>query len=137
MGRYNADGVSVLMLDVDHFKRVNDQLGHLAGDSVLRELARLLREAVRNVDWVGRYGGEEFVVILPQTRYEEARQTAERLRQEVELHSFRAGERMTRMTVSVGVATYPSEKADSAAGLLREADLALYRAKEAGRNRVM
>ena len=137
VGRYNAEGVSVLMLDVDHFKRVNDQLGHLAGDSVLRDLARLLREAVRNVDWVGRYGGEEFVVILPQTRYEEARQTGERLRQEVELHSFKAGERLTRVTVSVGVATYPSEKTDSAATLLREADLALYRAKEAGRNRVM
>jgi len=137
VGRYNAEGVSVLMVDVDHFKRVNDQLGHLAGDSVLRDLARLLREAVRNVDWVGRYGGEEFVLILPQTRYEEARQTAERLRQEVELHSFKAGERMTHMTVSVGVATYPSDKSDSAATLLREADLALYRAKEAGRNRVM
>jgi two-component system cell cycle response regulator len=136
VARYHEPGVSVLMLDVDHFKRVNDRLGHAAGDAVLRELARLLHEAVRAVDSVGRYGGEEFVVVLPQTRYEEAFQTAERLRQEVERHTSAAGEGLCSVTVSIGVATFPSERVDSAAALLREADLALYRAKEAGRNRV-
>lgn len=137
VGRYHEPGVSVLMVDVDHFKKINDQLGHLAGDAVLREIARLMRDAVRGVDSVGRYGGEEFVLILPQTRYEDAQQTAERLRAQVEQHSFQAGDRFTRTTISVGVATYPSERVDSAAALLREADLALYRAKQAGRNRVM
>lgn len=134
--RYHGGTLSVLMVDVDHFKAVNDQFGHPAGDTVLRELARVLRDGLRGVDSVGRYGGEEFVLILPQTRYEEALRTAERLRERVERHSFAAGERYTRVTVSVGVASFPSERVDSAATLLREADLALYRAKEHGRNRV-
>jgi two-component system cell cycle response regulator len=137
VARYHEGALSVLMLDIDHFKHINDELGHLAGDAVLREIARVLREGLRGVDSVGRYGGEEFVLILPQTRYEEALQTGERLRQQVEQHAFRTGERFTRITVSVGAATFPSERVDSAATLLREADLALYRAKDEGRNRVM
>jgi diguanylate cyclase (GGDEF)-like protein len=136
VARYHEPGVSVLMVDVDHFKRVNDQLGHAAGDAVLRELAQMLRDALRGVDSLGRYGGEEFVAILPQTRYEEAWQTADRLRQQVEQRAVRTGDGACRVTVSVGVATFPSERVDSAAALLREADLALYRAKENGRNRV-
>jgi two-component system cell cycle response regulator len=135
--RYRGGVLSVLMLDVDHFKAVNDQFGHPAGDSVLRDLARLLREGLRGVDSVGRYGGEEFVLILPQTRPEEALRTAERIRAQVESHAFPAGDRYTQVTVSIGVASFPSERVDSAATLLREADLALYRAKEHGRNRVM
>jgi two-component system cell cycle response regulator len=137
VARYREGDLSVLMLDIDHFKNINDELGHLAGDAVLREMARLLREGLRSVDSVGRYGGEEFVLILPQTRHEEARQTAERLRQQIEQHAFKTAEQLTRITVSVGVATFPSENVDSAATLLREADEALYRAKEQGRNRVM
>jgi diguanylate cyclase (GGDEF)-like protein len=137
VARYREGDLSVLMLDIDHFKNINDELGHLAGDAVLREVARLLREGLRSVDSVGRYGGEEFVLILPQTRHEEARQTAERLRHLIEQHPFRTGDQLTRITVSLGVATFPSEHIDSAASLLREADEALYRAKELGRNRVM
>ena len=76
-----AGGVSALMLDLDHFKKVNDEYGHLVGDAVLREVARLLKDALRTVDSVGRYGGEEFLVVLPQTPPDEARRTAERLRQ--------------------------------------------------------
>jgi two-component system, cell cycle response regulator len=136
VARYPESALSVLMLDVDHFKGVNDRLGHAAGDTVLRELARVLREAVRGVDSVGRYGGEEFVVVLPQTRHEEARRTAERLRQLVEQQNIPVGDETCRVTVSAGVATFPSERVDSASTLLREADLALYRAKEGGRNRV-
>jgi two-component system, cell cycle response regulator len=137
VARYREGDLSVLMLDIDHFKAINDELGHLAGDTVLREMARLLREGLRSVDSVGRYGGEEFVLVLPQTRPDEARQTAERLRHLIEQHTFKTGEQITRITVSVGVATFPSERVDSAASLLREADEALYRAKEQGRNRVM
>lgn len=137
VARYREGDLSVLMLDIDHFKDTNDQLGHLAGDAVLREIARVLRDGLRGVDSVGRYGGEEFVLVLPQTRYDEARHTAERLRQRIEQHAFKTGDRFTRVTVSLGVATFPSERVDSAASLLREADLALYRAKEQGRNRVM
>jgi diguanylate cyclase (GGDEF)-like protein len=135
VGRY-ASGVSLLMLDVDHFKQVNDEHGHPVGDSILREVARLLKEMLRAVDSVGRYGGEEFVVLLPHTTVEEARQTAERVRRTVERHRFPAGPRELQITVSVGVASYPSPTVDSPAALIREADQALYRAKEAGRNRV-
>jgi diguanylate cyclase (GGDEF)-like protein len=129
-------GVSALMLDIDHFKKVNDEHGHLAGDAVLREVARLLRGALRTVDSVGRYGGEEFLVLLPQTPPDEARRTGERIRQQIGDHVFRVGTRELRVTVSVGVATWESGGAQSAEGLIREADQALYRAKEAGRNRV-
>ncbi|HET8644643.1 MAG TPA: GGDEF domain-containing protein, partial [Vicinamibacteria bacterium] len=137
VARYREGAMSVLMMDIDHFKAVNDRLGHLAGDVVLRDIARLLREGLREVDSVGRYGGEEFVVILPETRPPDALHTAERLREQVERHVFEAGDHSIRVTVSVGVASFPSEGVDSAATLLSAADRALYRAKENGRNRVM
>jgi two-component system cell cycle response regulator len=133
VGRYEG-GVSLLMIDIDHFKRLNDELGHPAGDHVLREAARTLRDAVRAVDSVGRYGGEEFACILPHTNHEEAMLTAERLRRAISEHAFRIGSRECRVSVSVGVATYPSPRVDSPGALVREADRALYRAKEAGRN---
>jgi two-component system cell cycle response regulator len=135
MGRYQ-DNFSVLMIDVDHFKDINDRHGHPAGDGVLRELAQIIKETLRTVDAVGRYGGEEFIAILPHTAYDEARLTAERVRVKVASRSFRAGLEPIPVTVSVGVATYPSPKVDSANTLIREADLALYRAKQGGRNRV-
>ena len=124
------------MLDIDHFKKANDEHGHLAGDAVLREVAHLLRGALRTVDSVGRYGGEEFLVLLPQTPPDEARRTGERIRQQIGDHVFRVGTRELRVTVSVGVATWESGSPQSAEALIREADQALYRAKEAGRNRV-
>ncbi|HUG52948.1 MAG TPA: GGDEF domain-containing protein, partial [Vicinamibacteria bacterium] len=134
-GRYD-DAFSVLMIDVDHFKRINDDHGHQAGDAVLREVSHLLRDTLRTVDSVGRYGGEEFVALLPHTGAEEARQTADRLRQKVQARTFTAGGREVRVTVSVGVATSPMPGVDSAAALVREADKALYRAKGGGRNQV-
>jgi two-component system cell cycle response regulator len=136
VGRYEG-GVGLLMIDIDHFKKVNDAHGHPVGDAVLREVAGLLRETLRAVDALGRYGGEEFIVILPHTRREETLATAERLRRAVAEHLFRVAGRELRVTVSVGVATFPSDRVDSPASLVREADQALYRAKQAGRNRVM
>jgi len=124
------------MVDADHFKRINDEHGHPAGDAVLREMAQLLRETLRTTDSLGRYGGEEFVAVLPHTGPEEARQTAERIRYQVQQHRFHAGESEVRLSVSVGMATCPLPGVDSPEALLREADKALYRAKEAGRNRV-
>jgi two-component system cell cycle response regulator len=126
---------SVLMIDIDHFKRVNDEHGHPAGDAVLREVATVIEGCLRTVDAVGRYGGEEFVVILPQTLHEEAMQTAERVRSQVGAHVFHAQGAGLQVTISVGVATAPSEAADTAAAVIREADKALYRAKSAGRDR--
>ncbi len=126
---------SVLMIDVDHFKKVNDEHGHPAGDAVLREVAEVIQEGLRAIDVVGRYGGEEFVVVLPQTPHDEAMLTAERVRSRVHAHAFGAEGKPLSVTISVGVATAPSEAADSAAALVRDADKALYRAKSAGRDR--
>jgi two-component system cell cycle response regulator len=135
VGRYEG-GVTVLMIDIDHFKRVNDELGHPAGDIVLREVARLIKDTLRSVDALGRYGGEEFLAILPHTGPEEGRMTAERVRRAVEEHVFRAAGRELRLSVSVGTASYPQAVVDSPAALIRLADAALYQAKNAGRNRV-
>ena len=134
-GRYEG-GLSLVMVDIDHFKRVNDEHGHQAGDAVLRDVARLMRDTLRNVDSIGRYGGEEFAAILPHTAYGEAKKTAERIRMAVDRHAFRIGPRELKVTVSVGVASFPSDLVDSPGSLVREADSALYRAKQAGRNRV-
>ena len=134
VGRYQ-DVFSVLMIDIDHFKKVNDQHGHPAGDAVLREVANVIRDCVRTVDSVGRYGGEEFLVLLPHTPHEEAMHTAERVRSQVGAHVFHAQAAALQVTISVGVATAPSEAAETSAAVIREADKALYRAKNAGRDR--
>jgi len=137
VGRYPHEGISLLMIDIDDFKRINDSRGHLAGDAVLRDVALVLKDSLRAVDSVGRYGGEEFVVILPHTPRDEAYRTAERIRQRVEAHSFEVSGERVHVTVSVGVATFPSEGVDGPNALVREADRALYAAKEGGRNRVV
>ena len=135
VGRYE-EGFALLMIDIDHFKEVNDSHGHPVGDAVLREVARVLRDAFRQVDAVGRYGGEEFIVVLPHTHRQDALRTAERVRGRVEQHEFKAGGKTLRITVSVGVATCPSEGVEGPGDLVRLADQALYRAKQAGRNQV-
>ncbi len=132
--RYQT-GFSVLMIDIDHFKKVNDEHGHPAGDAVLREVAALLQDCMRAVDVVGRYGGEEFVVILPGTSYDEARQTAERVRLRVGSHPFRVDGKELRVTVSIGVSSCPLLGNCGAPDLVDEADKALYRAKRDGRDR--
>ena len=135
VGRYQ-EWLSILMVDIDHFKKINDDHGHPVGDVILRDVARLLKEAVRTVDSVGRYGGEEFIAILPHTSDEEAKRLGERLRKAIDDHGFRVGEKKIKVTISIGVASFPSDAVDTPNGLIREADRALYRAKEAGRNRV-
>jgi diguanylate cyclase (GGDEF)-like protein len=128
--------ISVLMLDIDHFKRVNDDYGHLAGDRVLERLGLLLKERTRGGNSVCRYGGEEFTIILPELGVEVASETAERLREIVEQTDFDIGEdHKIKITVSIGVAAFP-ESASTAEELTNAADIALYRAKEEGRNRV-
>lgn len=124
------DPVSLVLLDIDHFKRLNDEYGHQAGDDVLRQVAAVLVEHARVVDVPARYGGEEFAVILPDCGEAEAAAAAERLRAAVE-----AAPTSVPVTVSAGVATFPSHGADVAA-LIRAADDALYSAKRSGRNRV-
>jgi len=130
--------VSLVMIDLDHFKEVNDTWGHLAGDAVLREVASVLRRTVRQGDFVGRYGGEEFLVIAAGTPEEGAVQLAERLRRAVEALSIAVEPDVNiRRTISLGVATGRRGEEVSLQEVLRRADECLYRAKREGRNRVL
>ena len=127
---------SLLLIDIDHFKRINDRLGHAGGDAVLIAVAHALKEEAREVDRVARYGGEEFCVVLPHTGEEGALHAAERLRAAVAALDVRWGEDSIQATISVGLvcAEHPTESLPT---LLRRADEALYEAKAAGRNRVV
>ncbi|MBV9449425.1 MAG: GGDEF domain-containing protein [Streptosporangiaceae bacterium] len=127
--------VAMLLIDVDHFKRVNDRHGHLAGDEVLKSLAAELRQQVRDSDVVGRFGGEEFTVLLPRADAAEAVGIAERLRRSASMLSIFAGDARICVTVSIGVAVLGQHGRDLFE-LLAAADLALYRAKDKGRNQV-
>ncbi len=135
-GRYSSP-FSLLMLDVDDFKDFNDKHGHLAGNEALKKVAQILRDNVRGVDIVSRYGGEEFAAILPETNKAGALTIAERIRKEVEKQKFagRDGSRRDRITVSGGVATYLVD-AKSTKDLLQMADSALYIAKSQGKNSI-
>jgi two-component system cell cycle response regulator len=126
--RYNAP-LSILMIDVDEFKEVNDTYGHLAGDQVLVEVALLLARTARSVDAVARYGGDEFVIAVPETSEAGAIAFAERLRDKIQAHPFDIGKgQPLRLTVSIGVADFPEPKVETAEDLLDCADRALYRA---------
>lgn len=132
--RYRSEA-SLVMFDIDHFKKVNDTYGHQVGDKVIQLVAALLRKNLRNTDIGGRYGGEEFGAILPDTGLDGAQQLAERLREQAEALSFRAGEHEVRFTISLGIADLaapcPTHKQ-----WIEHADKALYDSKHAGRNRV-
>jgi diguanylate cyclase (GGDEF)-like protein len=134
--RFNTP-LALVMLDLDHFKHINDEYGHQQGDEVLELVADVLRDFSRDIDAPARYGGEELAVILPQTDSEGAEQLAERIRQAVELLEVPRvdGQGSLRLHASFGVAALP-ESAATRDGLIAAADAALYRAKRAGRNRV-
>ncbi|MBU3758703.1 MAG: GGDEF domain-containing protein [Candidatus Omnitrophica bacterium] len=139
--------LALLMLDIDHFKRYNDELGHLVGDATLRETAAILRSSLRKVDLVGRFGGEEFIMALPETNSAGALDVAERIRSSIARHVFKVYDVSTKVTASIGVAVFPSDYSSEKIAasdlsvlsndLIGKADQALYRAKEEGRNRVM
>ncbi len=127
--------LSLLIVDADHFKAINDQYGHASGDAVLRDMGALLRQCMRDTEIVARLGGEEFGVLLPQTDDIQAQIAAERLRAAVEAHDFRAVDgQPIRVTISVGVSGFPPSM--TRADLMEQADRALYAAKRSGRNRV-
>ena len=154
--------LAVLMLDIDHFKRYNDSHGHLAGDATLKQVAQLLRENLRKVDRVGRYGGEEFVAVIPEAGRTEALEVAERIRSSIARTNFKVFNDQTKVTVSIGISLFPADAAGMLTGesqtavtestdlpgagdnkvpeialeLIRKADDALYQAKEEGRNQV-
>ena len=129
--------IALIICDIDKFKAVNDNYGHQAGDSVLKEFAQLLKSEAREIDRVGRYGGEEFLLILSGTVLDAAVTFAERLREKVEGHTFTYDGGTLRRTMSCGVAASPHPRVKDQEALLRAADDALYVAKETGRNRVI
>ena len=132
--RYKED-FSLSMLDIDHFKRVNDRYGHLTGDEVLEKIATLIRRNIRDTDIVGRYGGEEFIIILPKTNLSSAWVVAERIRTIIEKTEMKdSAGNVFAITVSQGLAGW--ERDEDATSLISRADEALYKAKEKGRNRV-
>ncbi len=129
--------LSLLMIDIDHFKTFNDNHGHMTGDDVLRDIARILKSNCRKIDIVARYGGEEFAVILPETGSDEAKNIAERIRTLVEKHRLSNGDRSQSVTVSIGVGTSGDKEIETVNALISLADKALYHAKARGRNQVV
>jgi diguanylate cyclase (GGDEF)-like protein len=130
-----GEGLSMLIIDIDDFKKLNDSYGHSAGDEFLKQLARILKESLRDTDLLARYGGEEFVIITPGTELEGADILVEKLRMKVRETSFIVDDSMRprRMTISLGVAPYGRSRTE----LFTAADAALYRAKTAGKNCVV
>ena len=127
--------LSVIMIDIDNFKKINDTFGHATGDEVLRTLAENCLARIREVDIMGRYGGEEFVILLPETTVETAYQTAERLRTWIDDGPLRTKAGLVSLTISAGVAQLDLKMPDLST-LIDRADSALYHAKAGGRNRV-
>ncbi len=134
--RYGGE-LSCVMLDLDHFKSINDRHGHAVGDRVLVAAAGAFRESLRTADVIARWGGEEFVLLLPQTSVAGALAVAERCRRTLEEVAIAVDGHAVRVTVSVGLAAFPGERIESWDALLRSADEALYQAKNLGRNRVV
>jgi diguanylate cyclase (GGDEF)-like protein len=133
-----ARPLSVFIFDIDHFKKYNDTQGHLAGDEVLRGVARVLEQSLRPGDVPSRYGGEEFLVAMPDTDKGDALRAADRIREAIASHAFphAASQPLGRLTISGGVAALRTDGVDSTE-LIRHADQALYEAKAGGRNRVL
>ncbi|MCF6201408.1 MAG: GGDEF domain-containing protein, partial [Hydrogenimonas sp.] len=133
--RYNHN-VSIAVVDLDHFKQINDNYGHMAGDEVLRQVSSHIRSCIRETDFVGRYGGEEIVVILPETDIKTAQLIAEKIRETIESHPVHFNDDTIKVTSSIGISNLRAEHKDYHE-VFAEADEALYRAKEGGRNRVV
>jgi len=132
----NKTPLSLIMMDIDHFKNFNDSYGHLCGDQVLINVARLTMDNIRQLDLAARYGGEEFIILLPNTEITEARAVAERIRKSIEGARVECGQNALGVTVSLGVAQFDPERDMSNLNLIERADKAMYLSKEGGRNRI-
>jgi diguanylate cyclase (GGDEF)-like protein len=128
--------IGVVLADIDHFKLINDTYGHFVGDDVLRQVAARLKSELRDYDRVGRYGGEEFLIVLPGCSTEDAMRQAERLRSAIQKSPFLIGDAKLTVTISAGVAVHEGGRSADVSSVLQCSDLALYRAKHRGRNRV-
>jgi diguanylate cyclase (GGDEF)-like protein len=126
--------LTLIMIDIDYFKKINDNYGHLCGDEALKHISEIIRRNVRNSDAYVRFGGEEFVIILPNTHLDEGQILAERIREAVEQSEFTYNNEHIHISISMGISLYEGEKIE---GFIEKADKALYRAKENGRNQVV
>ena len=133
--RKNKLFLSFLMIDIDNFKRFNDRYGHLVGDAVLRQVSKAISQAVRQIDFIGRYGGEELSIVLAETDREQANYAAQRIRQAIAETAIKVYDEELKVTVSIGVSVFP-DNALNLQDLIELADQALYLAKETGKNRV-
>jgi len=133
--RKNKLHLCFLMVDLDNFKQFNDRYGHLVGDTILRQVAKTIVDMVRQIDFIGRYGGEELAIVLAETDKEQANFAAERIRQAIETAVIKAYDEELKVTVSIGVSTFP-DSTDHMRDLIEMADQALYLAKETGKNKV-
>jgi diguanylate cyclase (GGDEF)-like protein len=129
--------LTIVLFDIDRFKLINDEYGHLAGDSTLRELAACVRAVVRKEELFARYGGEEFIIVLPETTVEGALKLSERIRSLVENHVFRFEDKQFGITISLGIATTTGAEGLTPTDLIRQVDDKLYKAKREGRNRIV
>jgi diguanylate cyclase (GGDEF)-like protein len=125
------------MLDIDHFKSVNDTYGHQTGDRMLKSVSSIIRTILREGDILVRYGGEEFLAILPAAASEDLKLIGERIRRSIEESALMEGQQTIRVTISIGGAAYPNQAVEKESALLQLADESLYQAKETGRNKVI
>lgn len=129
--------LSGMMIDIDDFKKVNDQHGHLAGDRLLREIADKLQQSIRKVDILGRYAGDEFFIILPETDLEASKVVAERIQKNINTYSFRLLEAPIAVTVSIGIFSFPAGRELNFENFINQADQMLLQAKRAGKNQIL
>lgn len=131
-----SNGFSLLMLDLDYFKNINDTFGHGVGDEILKNMTKTTAECLRNVDIFGRLGGEEFAILLPETELSQAQNVAERIRKQIAQITFQVQDQMVSITVSIGITVYQAQDC-KIEDILKRADHALYQAKKEGRNRIV
>lgn len=137
MANRHTDALTCLFLDIDHFKKINDNHGHYAGDQVLIKIAEILADNARDYDEVSRLGGEEFAILMPATNAQAALKFAQRIRDHIEHTIIEVDQKKLQVTISIGLASYPDLAVDTLEDLLKKADEALYQAKRSGRNKVM
>lgn len=129
--------ISLILMDIDNFKLINDTYGHLTGDQILKDLASIITSSIRSTDFAARYGGEEFAVILPNTDIDVAVALSERIREKVEEHKFAIGNDIIRVTISLGADTYkPESSCKCLYEFINNVDMLLYKAKHSGKNQV-
>ena len=133
----NKGLLSLMMFDIDDFKNFNDKYGHLAGDIVLKETSNIIKSNSREIDLIGRYGGDEILMALPMTEPEKTREIAERIRKMVEQHRYSTTYSLIHATISTGIASYPAKDIETSLDLIAAADSALYSAKKKGKNTII